>query len=525
MEESKKVYKIATEWRWVFNNDRNITAIPVSECDWINMDKLEDLVKRSLNPYHHITEEINDELITNTRLLCEAYCHEPEKENETDGLKRLYQYFDANSNQWRTGWIDVSPDCLHWYKITTENITFDQDLYSHTGNFVSFESEPFYVIAGCEEEAKALFILKKLHLEDVLVNGWLAIEDIVRKYGYDAGWSSLDVEEWNSQKTDLELERWCKLHLGYWDESVGLVCPTSLWGLQDENSGWLLREAYDWVSEVTSYYDILEDDSFDQAVSFFMNGSSENYRSVGLVPFDEVIKNSNEYSFWEEDDGYHVFLDNHDNLVRNGVLKLYNKGNWCLHALSPEDAETKFYTYQLIDCFHGRTYPRNESWIGWVQKFSDEFFARINLPLVCIDESLKQNYTCIDIPEGFIQKQIVERVTSRKKNLISAVCGKAVEKKHVFSIMQSMNCYILHGKWSNIIVGTGMNSFDAAGEVGLSSDYKLDNISQNGIHCYSRYENCISPYKVGYSVRYSIPFDSMAMYWLFYDKNKGGVES
>lgn len=525
----ENITKAAAKWRCAFDPSMT-TPMRVDE---INHQQLyyyiKDVVARSLNPEDHVSFDIKDETISKTRLLCEAYCHVPDKPEKKDGeteCKRLYQYYDANCNIWRTEWIDASYDDLHWFKLTIEKFDYDKQSLDHTGNYTIINPKPVFFLAGTEEEAKALFLLKENAIEDELVNGWLSIESIIRTYGYDSGWPLIVAEECDAFAGDPEKELWCKKQLGYYDSSMGLADPTSLWVKDDGNSGWLIKEAYDWVLDVYYKFSDDDEDEFCSQANQFFRFDDEHFRKAGLIPYEEKFGESDVHTFWQDGEGYHVYLESFDNLVNKGVLKLYKKGKWIMHALSSEDAEDKFLAYQLVKCYHERKYSKDVSVISMHQEFADFFLERDNLALEEISEEDAEGCFCIDIPKDFILDRIINRETTRKNILVSVACGNIVVRRHVFSMMNQMRCYILEGENSNLLLGTGLNPLDAAGELALDSDKEEINVEvktlgEKGfveyvIPFFSRKTISISPYKVGYIVPYSVPYDSMVMYWRFY---------
>ena len=446
---------------------------------------------------------------------------------------RLVEYFDGNSNTWRTDWTTFDLNNLSLFDIKYSNgiSEFDVLARDHGVLYVNEYDEHCIILAPSEVEAKLLFLIKKAD-SNTLINGVHAIENAINNFSYILAWDSIgsdvildeyperiDDELIQSIKTlhvddpyfqsltECELKNqinWCLNHLGIYQQGTSMVAPTSLWVLKGTvEDSWIVKEAFDW-------YEYLCDSNDDLNIGQYYEVTESFFRKFGLCPYQEVITPEMSKTFWDYDRDLYVFPCSFEELIQRHIIKFYKKGNLCVHALNKDDAEKKIVTYLVCSMYNSHeTIDVDFSFSPFFKQKSENFISMINHILEECSEDDKFNYECIDPDYEIVFKRLL-KLTQRNMKSYGYFDGDINIFHHIFSFAARMHCYILLYKSDYITdVRPGYNAFDAQGEVGLIEEEREFQESNDP-------KFTLSPYSPGYRVDFSIDFDSMAYYWLYY---------
>ena len=445
---------------------------------------------------------------------------------------RLVEYFDGNSDSWRTDWstFDLNKLSLFDIKYSKGISEFDVLAHDHGVLYVNEYDEHCIMLATSEVEAKSLFLIKKAD-SNTLINGVHAIENAISNFSYTLAWDSIEADvisygypeciddefiqsiktlhaddPYFQSLTESKLRNeinWCLDHLGIYRQETSMVAPISLWVLKGTvEDSWIIKEAFDW-------YEYLCDSNDDFNIGQYYEVNESLFREFGLCPYQEVITPEMSKTFWDYDRDLYVFPCSFEELIRRHIIKFYKKGNLCVHALNKDDAEKKIVTYLVCSMYNSHeTIDVNFSFSPFFKKKSEVFFREINYNLEECSEEAKVNYNCIDPDFEIVFKRLLE-LTQRNMKSYGHFDGDINVFHHIFSFAARMHCYILLYKSEYITdVRPGYNAFDAQGEVGLIEE-------EREFQEPSDPKFTLSPYSPGYRVDFSINFDSMAYYWLY----------
>ena len=451
---------------------------------------------------------------------------------DSDTPLRLVEYFDGNADSWRTDWTTFDLSALSLYDIKYSNgiSEFDALARDHGVLFVEESDEHCIMLATSEIEAKLLFLIMKTG-SDTIINGVRTIEDAINDYSYLLSWDSIEAEiisdgfpeviddefiqnirilhtdnHYFQSLTTTKLKDqidWCLNHLCIYIHGTSVIAPTSLWVLKGGiGDSWIIKEAYDW-------FEYMRDSNDDFDIKQYYEISETLFREYGLYPYQEIITPEMNKTYWDYNHNLYVFPCDFKELVERNIIKLYKKGNLCVHALNKDDAEKKIVTYLICTMYNSREIiDSSYSFSPFFNKKSEIFLNKINAVLEECEEKEKYNYQCIDPDYNMVFQRLLN-LGHRKMESYGYFDGTINIFHHIFSFTAKMHCYILLYKSDYITdVRPGYNAFDAQGEVGLAEEDR--EFQEPGAPKYT-----LSPYSPGYHVDFSIDFDSMAYYWLY----------
>ena len=499
------------------------------------------LLMESAYPSQHQMVSYNGKAVSFYRILCEfiraddpkikkADAIKEKRKIESIGPKRFIEYFDGNSDSWRRDWIVFNLDSLSLYEVVNKNgkIDFDPMLKEHMGTLRLIESDDRRFFAATSPiEAKLLYLIQKSG-DNNTINGVLSVEEMIQEYSYSESWNSIEVnevpatlseeiddaliyaiKEWNRiadyrNLTQDELKsqiEWSIRRLCIYIPESSMINPVSLWvrkGIFE--SSFVLKEASDWY-EYLNFSD-------ENELPPYCELCDPDFRELGLVPYEEIFKDSVEKTFWDYNRNLYVFPFSMEKLERNGIIRMYRQGNFCLHALNKNDAAHKIISYLICTIYNneGQNNSSNHDSREILKNKSESFLKSISPEIIDCSDDINRGYFSIDPEYNHVFEQMF-KLAERKRKSPGYFDGEITIYHHIFSFLEKMNCYILFYCNNITDVCPGLNPFDAEGEAGLKEDERM---RQNPKVA----KFTLSPYSPGYRIEYSFNYDSMAYYLL-----------